>query len=48
MADLKYEPVLHDHETFLKKASQRKEFKEAYDDLREEYRLTSELLSHKQ
>ena len=45
MADLKYKPVAHDHEAFLKKASQRKEFKKAYEDLEEEYRLTREMLA---
>lgn len=45
MADLKYEPVSHDHEAFLNKASKRKEFKEAYEDLGEEYRLTREMLA---
>lgn len=45
MADLKYKPVSHDHEAFLKKASKRKEFMEAYEDLGEEYRLTREMLA---
>lgn len=45
MADLKYKPVAHNHEAFLKKASKRKEFKEAYEDLGEEYRLTREMLA---
>ena len=45
MADLKYKPVSHDHETFLKKASKRKEFKKAYEELEEEYRLTREMLA---
>lgn len=45
MADLKYKPVSHDHEAFLKKASKRKEFKKAYEDLEEEYRLTREMLA---
>jgi len=44
MADIKYKPVSHDHEAFLKKASKRKEFKKAYDDLEEEYRLTREMV----
>jgi DNA-binding XRE family transcriptional regulator len=45
MADLKYKPVSHDHEAFLKKASKRKEFKKAYEELEEEYRLTHEMLA---
>jgi len=45
MVDLKYKPVLHDHEAFLKKALKRKEFRKAYDDLEEEYRLTREMLA---
>lgn len=45
MADIKYKPVSHDHEMFLKKASKRKEFRKAYEDLEEEYRLTREMLS---
>jgi len=44
MADLKYKPVPHDHEAFLKKASKRKERK-AYEDLEEECRLTREMLA---
>jgi len=34
MAELKYQPVLHDHESFLKKALKRKKFREAYVDLK--------------
>jgi DNA-binding XRE family transcriptional regulator len=45
MADLKFKPVPHDHEAFLKKASKRKGFKKAYEELEEEYRLTREMLS---
>ena len=45
MADLKYKPVSHEHEAFLKKASKRKEFKKAYEELEEEYRLTREMLA---
>jgi len=43
MVELKYKPVSHDHEAFLKKASKRKEFRKAYEDLEEEYRLTREM-----
>ena len=45
MADIKYIPVSHDHEAFLKKASKRKEFRKAYEDLEEECRLTREMLN---
>ncbi len=45
MADLKYKPVSHDHEAFLKKASKRKGFRKAYEDMEEEYRLTREMLA---
>src|SRR3990170_3662740 len=44
MADVKYKPVPHDHEAFLKKALKRKGFRRAYEDLKEEYTLTRELL----
>jgi len=45
MADLKYDPVPHDHEAFLNKAGKRKNFCEAYDSLEEEYLLVREMLS---
>ena len=45
MADLRYKPVSHDHEAFLKKALKRKEFRKAYEDLEEEYRLAREMLA---
>ncbi len=45
MADIKYKPVLHDHDTFLKKAMKRKGFKKAYEELEEEFRLTREMLA---
>jgi DNA-binding XRE family transcriptional regulator len=45
MADLKYKPVSHDHVAFIKKASKRKAFRIAYEDLEEEYRLTREMLA---
>ncbi len=45
MADIKYNPVAHDHEAFLKKASKRKGFSKAYENLEEEYRLTREMLT---
>jgi len=45
MADLKYEPVSHDHDAFLERALKRKGFREAYDALEDEYLLVRELLS---
>ena len=45
MADVKYKPVSHDHEAFLNKALKRKEFRKAYEDLKEEYMLTREMLA---
>ncbi|MBI4826307.1 MAG: helix-turn-helix transcriptional regulator [Nitrospirae bacterium] len=45
MTDIKYKPVSHDHEAFLKKASKRKGFRKAYEDLEEEYLLTREMLA---
>jgi hypothetical protein len=45
MAEIKYKPVDHDHEAFLKKASKRNGFRKAYEDLEEEYKLTREMLS---
>ena len=45
MADVKYKPVPHDHNTFLKKALKRKGFRKAYKDLEEEYALVREMLA---
>jgi transcriptional regulator with XRE-family HTH domain len=45
MADIKFKPVSHNHEAFLKKASKRKGFKKAYEEMEEEYRLTREMLA---
>ena len=45
MAELKYKPVVHDHEAFPKKAQKRKGFKKAYEDLKEEYKLVREMLT---
>ncbi len=45
MADVKYKPVPHDHETFLRKALKRKGFRKAYENLGEEYRLIREMLT---
>lgn len=45
MAELKYDPVKHDHKTFLDKASKRRGFREAYDALEVEHDLAHEMLS---
>lgn len=45
MIDIKYDPVPHDHEEFLKKAKRRKGFREVYDGLEKEYMLVREMLS---
>ncbi len=45
MADLKYQPVTHDHKEFLKEAGKRTGFKKAYEDLEEEYALAKEMLA---
>jgi DNA-binding XRE family transcriptional regulator len=45
MAEMKYEPVSHDHKAFLKKANEREGFRKAYENLEEEYNLVREMLS---
>lgn len=45
MDKLKYRPVFHDHDEFLKKARKRKGFREAYNDLEEEYVLVRDMLA---
>jgi DNA-binding XRE family transcriptional regulator len=45
MGELKYRPVPHDQETFLKKARKREGFPEAYEGLGDEYALVRELLN---
>ncbi len=45
MADLKYEPIRHDHKAFLEKASKRKGFNQSYDDLAIEYTIASQMLA---
>lgn len=45
MADLKFEPVVHDHAAFLERARKRKGFQEAYNALEVEYALASEMLT---
>jgi len=44
MNDLKYSPVKHDHETFLKEAYKKEGFKEAYEALELEYQLADQML----
>ena len=45
MGDIKYDHVPHDHEEFLVKAKKRRGFREAYENLEEEYMLIREMLS---
>ena len=45
MAELKYQPVPHNHEAFLKNARKRKGFRKAYKELEEEYALVREMLA---
>jgi len=45
MADLKFKPVRHDHKAFMKKASKRRGFSEAYEALEVEYALAHEMLA---
>jgi DNA-binding XRE family transcriptional regulator len=45
MAELKYKPVPHDHKVFLDRAKKRKDFKEAYEDLEEEYAVIREMIA---
>jgi DNA-binding XRE family transcriptional regulator len=45
MADLKFQPVPHNHESLLRKAGKRKGFRKAYKGLEEEYALIHEMLS---
>lgn len=45
MADLKFQPVSHDHPAFLKKAKKREGFTKAYEELEEEYVLVREMLA---
>jgi DNA-binding XRE family transcriptional regulator len=44
MVNLKYEPVIHDHQAFLARASKRKGFAQAYDALELEYQLANQML----
>jgi DNA-binding XRE family transcriptional regulator len=45
MAELKYKPVSHDHEAFIKNAQRREGFRKAYEDLEAEYTLVREMLA---
>ena len=45
MAELKYQPITHDHNAFLEKAMRQDSFKKAYEDLEEEYALAKEMLA---
>ena len=45
MADLRYQPVRHDHTAFLAKARRRPGFAEAYDTLELEYALARQMLA---
>jgi len=45
MANLKFQPVRHDHKKFLEKVSRRRGFSEAYEALEAEYTLAHEMLA---
>ena len=45
MADVKYRPVPHDHDAFLKKARKRRGFQTAYKALAVEYAVANEMLA---
>ncbi|MBW6456399.1 MAG: helix-turn-helix domain-containing protein [Trueperaceae bacterium] len=45
MAELEYEPVTHDHETFLARARRRRGFQKASDALETEYQVANELIA---
>lgn len=44
-SEWKYEPVQHDHDTFLREARKRKGFSEKYEELKDEYDLIGQMLS---
>ena len=44
MAELKYDPVPHDHKAFVAKAKGRKGFTEAYNSLDLEYKVAKQML----
>ncbi len=45
MAELKNEPVVHDHEVFLARARRRRGFQKAYDALETEVQVANELIA---
>ena len=45
MTELKYDPLPHNQKAFLEKASKRRGFSDAYDELEAEYALVHEMLS---
>lgn len=45
MADLKFQPIAHDHTAFIEKAKKREGFKKEYEALEEEYALVREMLA---
>lgn len=45
MADLKFQPVLHEHQPFIERASTRQGFAEAYESLEVEYSLAHQMLA---
>jgi len=45
MAEIKYRPVPHDHEAFLKRAKKRRGFEAAYQALGVEYAVANEMLA---
>ena len=45
MAEIKYKPIRHDHDAFLKKARRRQGFQAAYQALAVEYAVANELLA---
>ena len=45
MAEIKYQPVPHDHKAFLDKAKKRRGFQVAYQALAVEYAVANEMLA---
>src|SRR5436190_7023502 len=45
MAEIKHQPVSHDHKAFLKKAKKRRGFQAAYQALAVEYAVANEMLA---
>lgn len=45
MANLKHQPVSHNHEAFLRKAKKRRGFQAAYDALAVEYAIASQMVA---